>query len=273
MRGKVLGAAALGVALWLAAGPRADGRQVRAEPVAVPAPAAEASPAAASTDPGAGLPGTDPSEETVPRRARVDCAKARCVALTFDDGPGSGTLRLLRMLDEAHVRVTFFVVGPRARAAPGTVARAHAAGHEIGDHTERHALLTRLPSWRVRQEIDGTRRTIRRLTGSSPVLLRPPYGATDRRVTAEARRLGLAQILWDVDTRDWADRDSSIVARRAIKGLHRGAIILMHDIHPTTVAAVPRILRAAKAGGYTLVTVSELLGTPRPGKVYTSAVR
>lgn len=201
-------------------------------------------------------------------RSRVNCAKAKCVALTFDDGPGPGTARLLGLLRKSGARVTFFVVGPRARARPGVVTRAHADGHQIGDHTENHPQLTKLSSSRIHREINGTRRTITRLTGTRPVLLRPPYGSTDRRVAAQARSLGLAQILWDVDTLDWRDRNSSIVARRAIGGLHRGAIILMHDSHPTTIAAVPRVLRAAKARGYTLVTVSELLGPTVPGRVY-----
>lgn len=205
--------------------------------------------------------------------ARVDCAKAKCVALTFDDGPGPHTARLLTMLGKHGARATFFVLGPQARSRPRVVARARAAGHEIGDHTEHHPVLTRLSESRIRQEIDGTRRTVAKLTGRRPTLFRPPYGATDRRVAAQARRLGLAQILWDVDTLDWRDRDPSLVARRAVKGLHRGAIILLHDNHPTTVAAVPRILRAAKAKGYTLVTVSELLGTTKPGKTYTHGRR
>ncbi|MEO3784654.1 polysaccharide deacetylase family protein [Actinocorallia sp. B10E7] len=239
MRMKPVGAAFLGVATWLS--------------LCVPATAA---------------PGTTTAPAADRQHARVNCAKAKCVALTFDDGPSSGTSRLLKLLKQGGARATFFVVGPQARSRPGLVARAHADGHEIGDHTERHPQLTGLSSGRIRQELSGTRRTITKLTGTRPALFRPPYGATDRRVAAEARRLGLAQILWDVDTRDWRDRNSSIVARRAISGLHRGAIILMHDTHPTTIAAVPRILRTAKARGYTLVTVSELLGSPVPGRVY-----
>ena len=202
------------------------------------------------------------------QQARVNCARAKCVALTFDDGPAPGTARLLKLLKRNGVRATFFVVGTQARARPALVARAHADGHEIGDHTEHHQQLTGLPSGLIRREIGGTRRTITRLTGTRPALFRPPYGATDRRVAVQARRLGLAQILWDVDTLDWRDRSSPTVARRAIGGLHRGAIILMHDSHPTTIDAVPRILRAAKAKGYTLVTVSELLGRTVPGKTY-----
>ncbi|WP_232835894.1 polysaccharide deacetylase family protein [Actinocorallia populi] len=206
-------------------------------------------------------------------QTRVDCAQAKCVALTFDDGPVPGTARLLGLLRRSGARATFFVVGVRARAHPGLVARARAEGHEIGDHTEHHPRLTALPSARVHRELATTRRTITRLTGTRPTLFRPPYGATDRRVAAQARRLGLAQVLWDVDTLDWRHRDPSAIARRAVNGLRPGAIILMHDSRPTTVSAVPRILRAAKAKGYTFVTVTELLGPTVPGRTYVHARR
>ncbi|WP_246052781.1 polysaccharide deacetylase family protein [Actinocorallia herbida] len=202
---------------------------------------------------------------------KVDCRKRKCLALTFDDGPGPYTRDLLRVLRKAEVRVTFFVVGPRARTREGVLALAHADGHQIGVHTENHLELTKLSDSRIHREIDRTLRTIRTQTGERPVLLRPPYGATNPRVAAQARRLKVAQILWDVDPVDWRDRDTAVVTRRVIAGFHRGAIILMHDIHPTTVAAVPRVLKAAEAKGYTLVTVSELLGTTKPGKVYTDA--
>jgi peptidoglycan/xylan/chitin deacetylase (PgdA/CDA1 family) len=100
--------------------------------------------------------------------------------------------------------------------------------------------------------------------------MRPPYGATDRRVGAVAKALGFAQILWDVDTDDWRDHNSALVAHRAVSRARRGDIILMHDIHPTTVDAVPAILNGLDRRGFTLVTVPDLLGAHplRPGRAY-----
>ena len=77
-----------------------------------------------------------------------------------------------------------------------------------------------------------------------------------------------AIIYWSVDTRDWADRNSSIVCSRAVAGAAPGAIILMHDIHPTSVDAVPCILDSLKQQGYQFVTVSTLLGKTEPGVKY-----
>ena len=98
--------------------------------------------------------------------------------------------------------------------------------------------------------------------------MRPPYGGFNQPVLDELRAQGMASILWSVDTRDWADRNSSIVCSRAVAGAAPGAIILMHDIHPTSVDAVPCILDSLKQQGYQFVTVSTLLGKTEPGVKY-----
>ncbi|ROO90687.1 peptidoglycan/xylan/chitin deacetylase (PgdA/CDA1 family) [Actinocorallia herbida] len=203
------------------------------------------------------------------QRPVTDCAKHKCVALTFDDGPGDHTARLLDLLAEADAKVTFFLIGEQVVRYPDLVLREIEEGHEVGNHTWHHTQLDAAPTTRIRREVEGTSKAIERILGFKPTLMRPPYGATDSRVGKIAKSNGLAEIIWSVDTDDWRDRKSSIVARRAIRGLHPGSIILMHDIHPTTVDAVPAILKAAKKKGLTLATVSDVLGgKPKPGKKY-----
>lgn len=58
------------------------------------------------------------------------------------------------------------------------------------------------------------------------------------------------------------------VLRRMHARAHPGAIILMHDIHQTSVGAVPCILSALKQQGYSFVTVQGLLGNMAPGAGY-----
>ncbi len=200
----------------------------------------------------------------------VDCRRVKCIALTFDDGPGPYTARLLGMLAAAHVRVTFFLVGGNIRGREAIVRQELAQGDAIGDHTWTHPELSALSSAAIRSQLARTLAEIRRATGGGTPLMRPPYGATNHRVAAVARSMGFAQILWSVDTNDWRDRNSRIVAHRAVTWAHRNDIILMHDIHPTTVAAVPQILRGLARRGFTFVTVPELFGDRplRPGGVY-----
>ncbi|KAB2344375.1 polysaccharide deacetylase family protein [Actinomadura rudentiformis] len=209
-----------------------------------------------------------------PTSPRTDCAKAKCIALTFDDGPGPYTARLLDMLAGRKARATFFVVGANADAVPELLRREVAEGHEIGNHTQSHRDLSRLPAMRVNSDIHRTDEIVRAATGKAPTLLRPPYGAGNATVAEVARSLGMPQILWDVDTHDGHDHDPRGVADRAVSKARPGAVILMHDIHRGSVDAVPRILQRLQDKGYTFVTVSELLAGQRvtPGARY-GAVR
>jgi peptidoglycan-N-acetylglucosamine deacetylase len=197
-----------------------------------------------------------------------DCDVKRCVALTYDDGPGLPTPRLLDILARRHAPATFFLVGEMIKYRPATALRTARAGHEIGVHTWDHSDLTTLSDRQVESQLKRTLDIIRRVTGVRPTIMRPPYGATNRRVRRIAGSLGLAEILWDVDTADWRDRNASLVASRAIRGAHRNSIILMHDIRPTTVDAAGRIIHGLRARGFTLVTVTELLGGTRAGVSY-----
>ncbi|MEV0378603.1 polysaccharide deacetylase family protein [Nonomuraea sp. NPDC050643] len=206
-----------------------------------------------------------------PRSRRFDCARLKCVALTFDDGPGEHTGRLLDVLSTRDVKATFFVIGQMVAADKGghTTRRIVDDGHEIGNHSWSHPALSGLPHEALKRELKHTENIVQRLTGVRMRVMRPPYGATDDDVAAETRREGLAQILWNVDTLDWRDRVSTTVAKRAGEA-KPGSIILLHDIHRTTVDAVPAMLDKLGKKGYTFVTVSELYGkTPAPGKTYT----
>ncbi|WP_245679701.1 polysaccharide deacetylase family protein [Actinomadura hibisca] len=200
---------------------------------------------------------------------RTDCAKAKCVALTFDDGPMSSTAELLDVLAAHQARATFFLVGRNVAARPDLVRRELAAGHELGNHSYTHADLGRSSAAKVREELERTQEAIEQAAGVTPTLMRPPYGSTDKNLALTAKRMGMAQILWSVDPLDWNARDRATVERRIVKGVRPGRILLMHDIHASTVAAVPAILRRLAAQGYVFVTVSELFGgSLTPGKKY-----
>lgn len=197
-------------------------------------------------------------------RPAVDCRTIACVALTFDDGPAPTTPEVLDILAKAKVRATFFVIGRNVTALPQVVRRAVAEGHVVGNHTWSHRDLAALSAEDQQREVDLTNEELARV-GVTTTLLRPPYGSFDKR----SRRLGSALVLWDVDPLDWRDHDAGLVARRVVGSAHRGSIVLMHDIQPTTVAALPAIIKGLRAKGLTLVTVPELLaGPPKAGKAY-----
>jgi peptidoglycan/xylan/chitin deacetylase (PgdA/CDA1 family) len=180
----------------------------------------------------------------------------KCVALTFDDGPAAQeTATLLTYLAKYDARATFFVVGQNVAAHPELVRAEARAGNEIGNHSWNHPNLTGLSPAQINSQLDRTSAAIKAATGKEPTLFRPPYGAINAKVRKATR---LSPVLWDVDTEDWKYRDAAKIAQTVIAQTGRNDVILMHDIHPTSVAAVPEILRTLTARGYRFVTVSQL---------------
>ncbi|MEW9533469.1 polysaccharide deacetylase family protein [Microbispora sp. NPDC049125] len=209
-----------------------------------------------------------PRLPAAPPARRIDCRQHRCVALTFDDGPGDNTGTVLDILAAHHARATFFLLGQMITGGTRDfVRRMVAEGHEVGNHSWDHAALAGLSSAALSRELDRTQDVVRRTTGVRMTLMRPPYGSTNKEVEAASRKEGLAQIMWAVDTLDWRDRNPALVAKRCGEA-KPGDIVLMHDIHPTTVKALPHLLDELDRKGFTYVTVSELLGSPLPGKQY-----
>ena len=209
-----------------------------------------------------------PPVATGGRLPGVDCRRAKCVALTFDDGPDIYTERLLHTLRSAHVRATFFMVGIQVQKFPAVARHVAGATEEIGDHTWDHQDLTQISPHDARVEIARARTEIADVIGMLPALFRPPYGSMNPAVAAMVGSAGMPVIQWNVDTLDWRDRITNVVAQRAVNQARPGSIILMHDIYPSTVDAVPAIIKGLRQRGFTLVTVSQLLGSPRPGQTY-----
>lgn len=194
----------------------------------------------------------------------------RRVAMTFDDGPHPTlTPRLLDILRERRIRATFYVIGSRVQAYPGLLRRMVDEGHEIGNHTWAHPRLSRHGAARVLAELDRTAQIIWQVTGHVPVTMRPPYGAiTQRQSRMIHAERNLPTVMWSVDSQDWRRSGSSEVAGRIVDGASNGSIILSHDIHPHTIAAMPAALDGLLARGFRFVPMSTLLGWepwgPRP---------
>ena len=173
--------------------------------------------------------------------ATADCENGY-VALTYDDGPTEKfTPALLSTLEENGVRATLFNIGQNAEKNPSQAAAQKSAGMWIGNHSWSHPHMPKLSEQEMRSQLQRTQQAIERLTGTTPELFRPPYGETDATVGEVAEELGLTEIIWDVDTRDWSGRSADqIVADVATA--RGGDVVLMHDGYPATVEAVPRIV-------------------------------
>lgn len=188
--------------------------------------------------------------------SNTDCSKVKCVALSFDDGPGAGTATILDTLKQYKAHGTFMVVGSRVSSYASLLQREAAEGHDIGNHTWDHADLTNMSLTSAQGEVGRTADAVANIVGKRPFFVRPPYGSYNQAVV---NAVGEPFILWSVDPDDWKDRDADIVYQRVMSAVKPGAIVLSHDLYPTTAAAYQRIIPDLIKQGYTLVTVSDLL--------------
>lgn len=201
----------------------------------------------------------------------VDCAVQKCVALTFDDGPGPYTDRLLKVLADNDAKATFFLIGNKVAADPAGARRIADAGMEIGSHTWEHPNMTAIPAADIPAQFSKANDAILAATGQRPVLVRTAGGLTNDQVLAEAGKQGLADINWDVIPFDWAN-DANLDASRQIlmSQIKPGSVVLLHDTYSSTVDLTYQFIPVLKANGYHLVTVSKLLGPRAPGSLYGS---
>ena len=177
------------------------------------------------------------------------------IALTFDDGPGQYTDRLLSTLEANQARATFFVLGQLVDRYPATLQKMLAIGCEIGNHSYSHPNLTTLDEATIRNEIASTDQKIKNITGTDIKYMRPPGGNHNEAVRGIINR---PFIMWSLDTLDWQSKNTKTVVEKVLNNVKDGDIILMHDIHPTSIEASEVLIPTLQSMGYNLVTVSEL---------------
>ncbi|HKV59440.1 MAG TPA: polysaccharide deacetylase family protein [Ktedonobacteraceae bacterium] len=185
------------------------------------------------------------------------------IALTFDDGPNPVyTRQILTVLNAYNVKATFFDVGYLVKDYPDIVRQEFLQGNIIGNHSWSHPDLTRFSVAGITSQLVSTSDAIQSVTGTRPVLFRPPYGSFNATVIAQATQLNLTAILWNDESRDWATPGVNVIVSRILNLAHNGSIILLHDgggFRTQTVAALPIIIAALHQRGFTFVTVPQLL--------------
>ncbi len=203
------------------------------------------------------------------RKTEID-PKKPMVALTFDDGPSDTvTPRLLEALKERDVLATFFILGNRAQKYPALITKMDTQGHEIGSHGYDHIhAFTTLNSEKIKEQLNKTKEAVLKATGKEPTLLRPPYGAIDKK---SAALIDTPIIMWNIDSSDWKSRNPEKIKEQLIKAKN-GDIILMHDLYESSLEGVILGIEALKEKGIQFVTVSELFEykgiEAEAGKIY-----
>jgi len=191
----------------------------------------------------------------LPLTARAE-KNGKLIALTFDDGPSGYTNGLLDGLAERDVKVTFFIVGASATCYPDTVRRAYNEGHQIAQHTYNHPALTTQSDEQIRWQVNTTDAILDEILGEDfDYLLRTPYGDCNGRVLSQ---IGCPNIMWSVDSCDWQLLNAEKVRNQIVNCAFDGAIILVHDIHRTSIPGALDAIDILLDQGYEFVTVNEL---------------
>lgn len=205
-----------------------------------------------------------------PGTFHADGVKSRkAIALTFDDGPGPFTMRVLDILDQHQVKATFFMNGDQAAIRPEIAKEVLKRGHEIGEHTWSHANFyayekkngVEKTKEKAREEMKLSKRVIEKTLGISPRVCRMPNGFHRSWLKEIAKEFGYGLVNWTFGE-DWLSLPEEKMRKDYIAQVRAGSILLFHDggkDRSKTVNILPQIIQAAQSRGFALQTVSQIL--------------
>jgi peptidoglycan-N-acetylglucosamine deacetylase len=201
-------------------------------------------------------------------RARFLHINEKVVALTFDDGPDrEWTSQILDILKLENIPATFFILSDKAVDERETVARIASDGHEIGNHTASHGILTMRGPAFIEKEVRKTNETLEMITGTKPKLFRSPHGFKSPFLGFILKRNGLELIPWTKGIWDTDNAGASVLFERFKKYFESLEIMLLHDgvdhaltsgSRKATVEVLPQIIAEYRRRGYRFVKVGEL---------------
>lgn len=182
------------------------------------------------------------------------------IAISFDCAWGTEhTDAILSALAGAGVRATFFTVQFWAEEHADYLKKVSDAGHEVGTHSATHSYMSRQSEAEIRAELESSSQAITAVTGKPVTLFRPPYGDYDDLLIDACRDMGIMPVQWDVDSLDWKDLSAADIAERIISRVKSGSIILCHNNGLHTAEALPIVIDALHAKGFTFVPIGELI--------------
>lgn len=176
------------------------------------------------------------------------------IAFTYDDGPGEYTLDLLKTLEVNNSSATFFMIGNRMKNYNDLVLEIYKSNSEIGSHTYSHKDLSLLSNEDIINEINSTNIIYNNITNDTLKYLRPPYN----NYNADVLNKGYEIVTWNIDTKDWINRDSEEIYNNVIENACDGCIVLMHDIYEESIEATKKLLPKLHDMGYEVVSISDL---------------
>lgn len=186
-----------------------------------------------------------PSKEANPSTSLPASKKpATCqgyVGMTFDDGPTELTDQYLSVLQHYDVHATFFNLGKYENDRPRETLHIVQAGHVLANHTQTHPDMNKLTKEERAKEFSEPIHVNELLGHGKFEFWRPPYGSTSPEIRREGEALGMTEVLWEKDSKDFETTDPKKIIEKS-RGMNDGDILLMHDGKPQTLAALPGII-------------------------------
>jgi peptidoglycan/xylan/chitin deacetylase (PgdA/CDA1 family) len=221
------------------------------------------------------------SQDNIPG-AFMTCTKPGTFALTFDDGPSTFTPELLSVLEQEHVKATFFLLGQYVStpALQAAMKQAHAAGHQLASHTWDHPHLPNITTDQVRDQLKRTAEAMKSVIPEvDPFYVRAPYGEINAGVMAVFQEMDYVVIQWNIDSNDWRFNRTRSPGTRVLSEFVKelavlptmpstppaqSYISLQHDTQSFSVREVREVIRLVKSKGFTFATVADCVGNPKP---------
>lgn len=184
------------------------------------------------------------------------------IALTFDAGSDSNGIRVVDVLKKHGVKSTFFLTGKWVEKYPAYAKQLVQDGHELANHSHNHPNFTQISYSDMLNEVRLAEQTIIKVTGQNPrPYFRFPYGASNSEALKAVGEAGYPFSLhWTIDTIDWKQPSSDVIADRILQGASNGDIVLMHIGGINTPEAVDKVIPKLKSRGFELVTIGKILG-------------
>jgi polysaccharide deacetylase family sporulation protein PdaB len=182
------------------------------------------------------------------------------IAISFDAAWGNEeTQTLIDILKKYNVKTTFFVVGAWVDKYPESVKALADAGHEVCNHSNTHPHMPKLPRDKMCEQINECNNKIKKITGVSPILFRPPYGDYNNSLVEAVKSSNMYCVQWDVDSLDWKNPAPKDMIARVTSKVKPGSIVLFHNGAKNTPEALPKIIETLQSQGYQIVPVSQLI--------------
>lgn len=206
-----------------------------------------------------------------PRLFHKNPAAKDAIALTFDDGPClTATPDILDLLKDHAVPATFFMIGERVRRHPDLARRVLHEGHQIANHSDRHAAFRSLLPAVCQREIEEAERTFRSVMGVAPRFYRPPKGLINRYVIRALSGAGYYVATWSSMPGDYFRWHTAAWIAKRLAKVRPGDIVVLHDglsLRPEpdrrrTLSILPEFIRGMKSQGIRFVSMADLLGLP-----------